>query len=161
MRLPQPRWRVAVLSRVELLRSTFLAAGPILFSHADPLHGNRSSFRRIRTFRPITTCPTSSTGYFSGRPCSTPALLERDDMTLEEAQIAKNDLALGKCDPKPGQRLLDIGCGWGATTIHAVEKFGVRGTGITLSGEQVKWAEDAAAFGRPSRIPLARLGGIQ
>src|SRR3954451_8038139 len=66
------------------------------------------------------------------------AFYERDDMTLEEAQTAKNDLALGKCDLKPGQRLLDIGCGWGATTIQAVEKFGVRGTGITLSGEQAK-----------------------
>jgi cyclopropane-fatty-acyl-phospholipid synthase len=72
------------------------------------------------------------------------AYYERDDMTLEEAQIAKCDLALGKCDLQPGQRLLDIGCGWGAATIHAVEKYGVRGTGLTLSGEQVKWAEHDA-----------------
>src|SRR4051812_23349518 len=72
------------------------------------------------------------------------AYYERDEFTLEEAQIAKNDLALGKCDLKPGQRLLDIGCGWGATIIQAVEKYGVRGVGITLSGEQVKWAKEAA-----------------
>ncbi len=72
------------------------------------------------------------------------AYYERDDMTLEEAQIAKNTLALGKCDLQPGQRLLDIGCGWGATIIQAVEQYGVRGVGITLSGEQVKWAREAA-----------------
>src|SRR5207249_4391114 len=72
------------------------------------------------------------------------AYYERDCLTLEEAQIAKNDLALGKCDLQPGQRLLDIGCGWGATIIQAVEKYGVRGVGITLSGEQVKWAREEA-----------------
>ena len=41
------------------------------------------------------------------------AYFERDDMTLDEAQIAKFDLALGKLDLKPGMTLLDIGCGWG------------------------------------------------
>ena len=43
------------------------------------------------------------------------AYFERDDMTLEEAQIAKIDLSLGKLDCKPGMTLLDVGCGWGAT----------------------------------------------
>ncbi len=43
------------------------------------------------------------------------AYFERDDMTLEQAQTAKIDLALGKCDlHPPGATLLDIGCGWGA-----------------------------------------------
>ena len=40
------------------------------------------------------------------------AYFERDDMTLEEAEIAKIDLALGKCDLEPGMTLLDVGCGW-------------------------------------------------
>ena len=43
------------------------------------------------------------------------AYFERDDMTLEEAQIAKIDLSLGKLGLQPGMTLLDIGCGWGAT----------------------------------------------
>ena len=43
------------------------------------------------------------------------AYFERDDMTLEEAQIAKIDLALGKLGLQPGMTLLDVGCGWGAT----------------------------------------------
>ena len=41
------------------------------------------------------------------------AYFEREDMTLEEAQMAKFDLSLGKIDLHPGQRLLDIGCGVG------------------------------------------------
>ena len=41
------------------------------------------------------------------------AYFERDDMTLEEAQNAKFDLALGKLNLEPGMTLLDIGCGWG------------------------------------------------
>ena len=42
---------------------------------------------------------------------------------LEEAQRAKIDLSLGKCELKPGMKLLDIGCGWGATALHAAEHF--------------------------------------
>src|SRR6202012_4067109 len=41
------------------------------------------------------------------------AYFERDDMTLEQAQTAKVDLALGKLGLRPGMTLLDIGCGWG------------------------------------------------
>jgi cyclopropane-fatty-acyl-phospholipid synthase len=72
------------------------------------------------------------------------AYFERDDMTLEEAQEAKNRLALDKCDLLPGQRLLDIGCGWGSSIISAVENYGVRGIGITLSREQATWARERA-----------------
>src|SRR5688572_20949410 len=57
------------------------------------------------------------------------AYFERPDNTLEEAQRAKMDLALGKCDLQPGQRLLDIGCGWGGTLRRAVKKFGARTVG--------------------------------
>ncbi|MBI2825391.1 MAG: class I SAM-dependent methyltransferase [Planctomycetia bacterium] len=64
------------------------------------------------------------------------AYFERDGMSLEEAQIAKIDLSLGKCGLKPGMRLLDIGCGWGATALHAAEKYGVRVVGLTLSQNQ-------------------------
>ncbi|MDT5230278.1 MAG: cyclopropane-fatty-acyl-phospholipid synthase, partial [Mycobacterium sp.] len=43
------------------------------------------------------------------------AYFERDDMTLEEAQQAKVDLALGKLGLQPAMTLLDVGCGWGST----------------------------------------------
>ncbi len=64
------------------------------------------------------------------------AYFEREDMTLEEAQQAKIDLALGKCNLQPGMRLLDIGCGWGATLRRAAEKFGAHAIGLTLSRNQ-------------------------
>jgi cyclopropane-fatty-acyl-phospholipid synthase len=66
------------------------------------------------------------------------AYFERDDMTLEEAQIAKVDLALGKLNLQPGMTLLDIGCGWGATMRRAVERFDVNVVGLTLSENQAK-----------------------
>ncbi|BBZ10495.1 cyclopropane mycolic acid synthase family methyltransferase [Mycobacterium branderi] len=65
------------------------------------------------------------------------AYFERDDMTLEEAQLAKIDLALGKLGLQPGMTLLDVGCGWGATMRRAIEKYDVNVVGLTLSKNQV------------------------
>jgi cyclopropane-fatty-acyl-phospholipid synthase len=64
------------------------------------------------------------------------AYFERDDMTLQEAQLAKVDLALGKLGLQPGMTLLDIGCGWGSTMLRAVEKYDVNVVGLTLSKNQ-------------------------
>ncbi|GAA4533777.1 cyclopropane mycolic acid synthase PcaA [Mycobacterium paraffinicum] len=66
------------------------------------------------------------------------AYFERDDMTLEDAQLAKIDLALGKLRLEPGMTLLDIGCGWGATMRRAIEKYDVNVVGLTLSENQAK-----------------------
>ena len=69
------------------------------------------------------------------------AYFERDDMTLEEAQIAKIDLALGKLRLQPGMTLLDVGCGWGATMRRAIEKYDVNVVGLTLSKNQAAHAQ--------------------
>ena len=69
------------------------------------------------------------------------AYFERDDMTLEEAQTAKLDLTLGKCELRAGQRVLDIGCGWGAGVRRAAERFGAHAIGLTLSKNQHAHAE--------------------
>jgi len=66
------------------------------------------------------------------------AYFERDDMTLEEAQLAKIDLALGKLGLQPGMTLLDIGCGWGSTLIRALETYDVDVVGLTLSRNQAE-----------------------
>ncbi|OHT92233.1 cyclopropane mycolic acid synthase family methyltransferase [Mycobacterium syngnathidarum] len=64
------------------------------------------------------------------------AYFERDGMTLEQAQIAKIDLALGKLGLEPGMTLLDVGCGWGATMRRAIERYDVHVIGLTLSKNQ-------------------------
>jgi cyclopropane-fatty-acyl-phospholipid synthase len=64
------------------------------------------------------------------------AFFERDDMTLEEAQIAKIDLSLGKLGLQPGMTLLDVGCGWGSTLRRGLEKYDVNVIGLTLSANQ-------------------------
>jgi cyclopropane-fatty-acyl-phospholipid synthase len=69
------------------------------------------------------------------------AYFERDDMTLEEAQTAKIDLALGKLGLQPGMTLLDIGCGWGATMRRAIERYDVNVLGVTLSKNQAVYAQ--------------------
>lgn len=60
--------------------------------------------------------------------------------TLDEAQNAKLDHILTKIILKPGERLLDIGCGWGALVIRAAQKYGAHAVGITLSKNQYEWA---------------------
>ena len=64
------------------------------------------------------------------------AYFKRNDMCLHEAQIAKIDLSLGKLGLQPGMTLLDIGCGWGATMLRAIEKYDVNVIGLTLSKNQ-------------------------
>lgn len=72
------------------------------------------------------------------------AYFERDDMSLEEAQLAKIDLALGKLGLQPGMTLLDVGCGWGATMRRAMQRYDVNVIGLTLSKNQA--VHVAAAF---------------
>lgn len=61
--------------------------------------------------------------------------------TLEQAQYDKLDMICRKLELKPGERLLEIGCGWGGLIKHAVGHFGVEAVGITISEEQKKLAE--------------------
>jgi cyclopropane-fatty-acyl-phospholipid synthase len=78
------------------------------------------------------------------------AYFERDDMTLEEAQLAKIDLALGKLGLEPGMTLLDVGCGWGSTMMRAVQRYDVNVIGLTLSKTQTHHVERVfAASGSP------------
>jgi cyclopropane-fatty-acyl-phospholipid synthase len=87
------------------------------------------------------------------------AYFERDDMTLEEAQLAKIDLALGKLGLEPGMTLLDIGCGWGATMMRAIERYDVNVIGLTLSENQKAHVEKVFAASDSPRSKRILLQG--
>ncbi|HEX3950209.1 MAG TPA: cyclopropane fatty acyl phospholipid synthase [Steroidobacteraceae bacterium] len=73
--------------------------------------------------------------------------------TLEEAQRAKLDLVFRKLALKPGQRVLDVGCGWGGALEYAAKEYGVEGVGVTISREQADYARKRCA-GLPIEIRL-------
>ncbi|OBJ37407.1 SAM-dependent methyltransferase [Mycobacterium colombiense] len=87
------------------------------------------------------------------------AYFERDEMTLEQAQIAKIDLALGKLNLEPGMTLLDIGCGWGGALKRAIEKYDVNVIGITLSRNQFEYSKKKLAGLPTDRNIEVRLQG--
>ena len=87
------------------------------------------------------------------------AYFEREDMTLEEAQLAKIDLSLGKLGLQPGMTLLDIGCGWGATMMRAIEKYDVNVVGLTLSENQHAHVEKLFADSSSPRSKRVLLNG--
>jgi cyclopropane-fatty-acyl-phospholipid synthase len=81
---------------------------------------------------------------------------DQQDLTLAQAQSAKLDLICRKLDLRPGQRLLDVGCGWGGLVVHAAENYGVSAIGVTLSAAQA-----AVAHERVRRHGLAHRVEIQ
>ena len=73
------------------------------------------------------------------------AYFAEPDYTLEQAQLAKKNHIASKLLLKEGQKVLDIGCGWGGLAFHINEVSGAETVGITLSEEQLKYAEEKAA----------------
>jgi len=83
------------------------------------------------------------------------AYFEHGDEDLDTAQLKKIDHILRKIQLQPGQRLLDIGCGWGALVIRAAQAFGAHCVGVTLSQQQFELAtERVAAAGLSDRIEI-------
>jgi cyclopropane-fatty-acyl-phospholipid synthase len=79
------------------------------------------------------------------------AYFENPQVDLDAAQQAKLDHICRKLALRPGEKFLDIGCGWGALVIHAAQHYGVQAQGVTLSPQQLKIARE--------RIEQAGLGG--
>jgi cyclopropane-fatty-acyl-phospholipid synthase len=69
------------------------------------------------------------------------AVFPTSDATLTEAQWEKFDLVCRKLDLRSGQRLLDVGCGWGGMARHAAEHYGVDVVAVTLSEQQARWGQ--------------------
>ena len=87
------------------------------------------------------------------------AYFTNDEMTLEEAQLAKLDLGLDKLNLEPGMTLLDVGCGWGGAVVRAVEKYDVNVIGITLSRNHYERSKSRLAEIPTTRRAEARLQG--
>jgi cyclopropane fatty-acyl-phospholipid synthase-like methyltransferase len=88
--------------------------------------------------------------FLGDRMVYTSAFFRDDHDSLEQAQDNKMDLVCRKLHVRPGDEMLDIGCGWGTLALHAARSFGARSTGITISKNQT-------AFGN-ARIAKAGLG---
>ncbi|KRC10473.1 cyclopropane-fatty-acyl-phospholipid synthase [Hydrogenophaga sp. Root209] len=83
------------------------------------------------------------------------AWFESPEQTLESAQHAKVRRALRMTDVKPGDRVLEIGCGWGALAEKAATEFDAHITGVTLSTEQLEFAQERMRrIGREDRADL-------
>jgi cyclopropane-fatty-acyl-phospholipid synthase len=75
--------------------------------------------------------------------------------TLEEAQDAKREMVCRKLALQPGERVLDVGCGWGSFVIHAASRHGVNALGVTLSEPQAELARQrVAAAGVADRVEI-------
>lgn len=120
----QPGWMARVARRV----SEAVAHTPTLDQQAIAYHYDVSNDFYARWLDPemVYSC----------------AYFENGDETLAQAQLKKLDHILRKLRLQPGQRLLDIGCGWGALVLRAAQKFQARCTGITLSQNQYELARE-------------------
>jgi cyclopropane-fatty-acyl-phospholipid synthase len=86
------------------------------------------------------------------------AYFERPDIGLDAAQEAKLEHICRKLSLQPGEKFLDIGCGWGALVIHAAQRYGVRAHGVTLSPQQLKVARERIAWaGLEDRVSVELL----
>jgi cyclopropane-fatty-acyl-phospholipid synthase len=73
------------------------------------------------------------------------AYFAEDDYTLEQAQIAKMDHVCRKLQLKPGDRVVEAGCGWGGLARHMALYYGARVTSYNISKEQISYAKERAA----------------
>ena len=86
------------------------------------------------------------------------AIFSRGANTLEEAQEQKLEMVCSKLALEPGERVLDIGCGWGSFAVHAATRHGVSVTGITLSEPQARIVEVLVEPPRPVTQGLGVVG---
>jgi cyclopropane-fatty-acyl-phospholipid synthase len=86
------------------------------------------------------------------------AYFENPELDIGAAQQAKLEHICRKLSLKPGEKFLDIGCGWGALVMHAAKNYGVQALGVTLSEQQLKLArERIAAAGLAGRVRVELL----
>lgn len=96
-------------------------------------------------------------GWFLGESMLYTSAIFRDEAeTLEAGQRRKLETICKTAQLRPGERHLDLGCGWGGLVVHAAREHGTRSLGITLSDEQAAWARRLAAEqGVAERVEIA------
>jgi cyclopropane-fatty-acyl-phospholipid synthase len=133
-------------TRIRLLLAAARAAGPNLKAGqpAAELKGRGRLHSRARDLRAVRHHYDVSNEFFAlflDRSMTySCAFFSRDGSSLEAAQVAKLELTCRKLKLQPGQRVLDVGCGWGSFAIHAATHHGVEVVGITLSEAQANLA---------------------
>jgi cyclopropane fatty-acyl-phospholipid synthase-like methyltransferase len=83
--------------------------------------------------------------FLGERMVYTSGIFQDDHETVEQAQDNKMDLVCRKLMLKPGQEMLDIGCGWGTLALHAAKQYGANSTGITISKNQTTFGNGRIA----------------
>ena len=142
---------VVTLDRVRLLAAAALAAARTAPSRRPPLElvlrGERHT--RARDAAAVRYHYDVGNDFFAlfldASMTYSCGLFTRGAQTLEEAQQAKLELVAHKLRLQPGQRVLDVGCGWGSFAIHAAKTRQVSVLGITLSPEQAAFARERVA----------------
>ncbi|CAN7715254.1 class I SAM-dependent methyltransferase [Bosea sp. LjRoot237] len=93
--------------------------------------------------------------FLDERMVYTCAYFTEDHQDLERAQTDKLEMICRKLRLKPGDKLLDIGCGWGALVCYAAQHYGVEAHGVTLAEEQLKLAQEKVeALGLAGKVTL-------
>lgn len=156
MMLAMERTAVSSAARLALLLRRLPAAPPPALREAR-LKGKRHSLARDR----------AAIGFHYDQPVAfyrsfldrnlvySCAYFDEGVETIDDAQIAKIDYSLRKLRLHPGERLLDIGCGWGALVVRAAQEYGAYVLGVTLSERQCEEARrriSAAGLGERARV---------
>src|SRR3954469_16476759 len=147
------KWQPPAVERkdqAKLALAALRAAGPMLppappAAELKPSGRLHSITRDKRSVRHHYDLPPEFFRLFLGESMTySCAIFSRGAKTLEEAQRTKLELVCTKLNLQPGQRVLDVGCGWGSWVIHAAKEHGVHVTGITLSEPQARIARQRA-----------------